>query len=343
MRSLNHYGVSWGRNGKKEKIVRRSFVAALAMLAVCASAFSGQYQARGYGRGYDEYARNPNAYECVSVNQAFVSIMHRSVRLKKSEGPRTKYTPTAFAVGYVHTMDKLQLGAAFNFEGGNRKLNYPGIARYKVRTNIPGISTFGTYRPFVDSTYLSASMFLGFANYKAKDLWTIRHGNVGGEDKEHRNVFSLGLEAGRTWVFGQGFQVTPHVGLDFSYAPSERYNMAGVAWDHLDSQTYWEIPLGVTLRKTFDFGGWLITPKADFTLVTRVGGVDPKNAHPGFSYRVADKWKTVGASADSFGARITLGVDARFTDRWTFGVEYIYEGRSKYNDHRISGSVGYAF
>lgn len=310
------------------------------MLAVCVSALAGQYQARGYSRGYDEYARNPNAYECVSVNQAFVSVMHRSVRLKKSEGPRTKYTPTAFAVGYVHTMDKLQLGAAFNFEGGNRKLNYRNGAGYKVRTNIPGISAFGTYRPFVDSTYLSGSMFLGFANYKAKD--PLPANRISGTDKEHRNVFSMGLEAGRTWVFGQGFQVTPHVGLDFSYAPSENYQF-DQAWDRIDSQTYWEIPLGVTLRKTFDFGGWLITPKADFTLVTRVGGVDPKNAHPGFSYRVADKWKTVGASADSFGARITLGVDARFNDRWTFSVEYIYEGRSKYNDHRISGSVGFAF
>lgn len=318
--------------------------ALVAALILCASAQAGQYysNANGGTRGYDEYARYPNAYECVSVDQAFVSVMHRSVRLKKSEGPRTKYTPTAFAVGYAHTMDKLQLGAAFNFEGGNRKLRYRNTGSgYKVSTNIPGISVFGTYRPFADGTYLSGSLFLGFANYKAKGAY-VGGAHLGGTDKEHRNVFSLGLEAGRTWVFGQGFQVTPHIGLDVSYAPTERYRFAGPG-DSIDSQGYWEIPLGVTLRKTFGFGSWLITPKADFTLATRVGGVSPKNAHPGFSYRVADKWKTVGASTDSFGARVTLGVDARFTDRWTFGVDYTYEGRSQYDDHRISASVGYAF
>lgn len=308
-------------------------------------AYTGGYardsRSRAARRGPSSYAET---YEQTPVHQAFVSIMHRSVRLKKNTGwnPETKYSPTSFAVGYIHTAGKLQMGAAFSYEGGTRKLNYRNFAEYKLKTNIPGISAFATYRPFTDSTYVKGSMFLGFASYKARSLRLLGVG-IGSGDSEHRNLFSLGFEVGHTWTFGDGFHLTPHVGIDYSYVPTERYTWRNGAGDRLDSQSFWEIPLGVSLSKTFACGSLLLTPRADLTLVTNIGNIDPKNAHPGFSYRIADSWKVVGASAGHVGARLTLGADARLGDRMKFGLEYSYEGRSHYNDHRISASFAFSF
>lgn len=320
-----------------------------AAIALCSSAFAGQYYSDGYGRGYTPapYSRYPGrpSYdeECDPVNQIFASFMYRSVRLKKEKAgspSNVKYTPGHFAVGYIHSMQKLQVGAAFNYEGGTRKLRNRDGSSLKIKNSIPGISGFATYRPFPDSTYVSGSMFLGFASYKAKDLRTPFA--VGGSDKDHRNLFSLGFEAGHTWSFGPGLLVTPHIGFDYSYAPSEKFNVSGVPIG-IKSQSYFEFPLGVTLKKTFNCGGWLLTPKVDLAITPSVGGIDPKNAHPGFAYRVADKWKVVGASGSNFGGRITLGVDAKLGQRVALGLDYTYEGRSKYNDHRIAASFNLAF
>lgn len=308
-----------------------------------------------YTGGYARDPRSPAArrrapssyadtYEQVPVHQAFVSIMHRSVRLKKNTDrhPEAKYAPTSFAVGYIRTAGKLQLGAAFSFETGTRKLNYRNFAEYKLRTNISGASAFATYKPFADSTYVKGSMFLGIASYKARSLRFLGN-SFGSGDSEHRGLFSMGFEVGHTWTLGGLFELTPHVGIDYSYVPTESYRWRNGRGDRLDSQSFWEFPLGVSVSKTFAFGSLLLTPRADLTLVTNLGNIDPKNAHPGFSYRIADSWKVVGASAGHVGARLTLGADARISDRMKFGLEYSYEGRSHYNDHRISANFGFSF
>ncbi|MCD8350120.1 MAG: autotransporter outer membrane beta-barrel domain-containing protein [Planctomycetaceae bacterium] len=334
---------------------KHALAAFVAAFVLCATASAGQYYSNArytpatHGNSsYNTYAAQPDMYEYVPVHQVFASIMHRNVRLKKETDtfPRAKYTPTSFSVGYVHTANQLQFGGAFNFEAGTRKLNGPGNQGMEIRTNVPGVSGFATLRPFNDSTYVSASAFLGFAQFKGKDAFW--NGRINGTDKENRTLFSLGFEAGRTWGLGYGLLLTPHVGFDYTYAPSERYhfdNVGGVgpAQVSIGSQSFYEFPIGVALRKTFDVGGWLITPKVDFTIVPSVGRVDPKNAHPGFAYRVADKWKVVGAAGDNFGARINLGVDAKLGQRIAVGVEYTYEGRSRYDDHRIAANFNLAF
>ncbi|MCD8138938.1 MAG: autotransporter outer membrane beta-barrel domain-containing protein [Planctomycetaceae bacterium] len=327
-----------------------ALAACVAVFALCATAAAGQYYSNArytpapYGNAGYTYAPQPDLYESVPVHQVFASIMHRNVRLKKETDtfPRAKYTPTSFSVGYVHTANRLQYGGAFNFEAGTRKLNGPGNFGMKVRTNVPGVSGFATLRPFTDSTYVSASAFVGFAQFKGKDAFA--NGRINGTDKENRTLFSLGFEVGRTWTFGYGLMLTPHVGFDYTYAPSERYHFDNPASPvTIGSQSFYEFPIGVALRKTFDVGGWMITPKADFTITPSVGRVDPKNAHPGFAYRVADKWKVVGAAGDNFGARVTLGVDAKLGQRIAVGVDYTYEGRSRYDDHRIAASFNLAF
>lgn len=331
----------------------------LAGLVVCASAWGGQYYRQeprqgGYSRdyygtralSYSDYASYGRTYECVPVNEAFISVMHRTVTLKKntSKYPKTRYAPTGFAVGYAHTVGKLQIGGAFNYEGGNRKMSWSGGGNFTTRNNIPGLSAFATYRPWVDSFYVSGSAYLGFASYKAKSGY-FGGLSYGSGTTEHRNVFSLGLEVGKTWILGNGYQVTPHVGLDYTYAPTERYDWRNLPgdWISFKSDSFWEIPLGVSLRKTYVVGGWLLTPKADLSLITSLGKVDPKNAHPGLSYRTADGWKVVGAAGGNFGVRLNLGVDARLNERMRLGLDYTYEGRSKYNDHRISATFGLSF
>ena len=288
---------------------------------------------------------NQRAYECVTTHEVFASILHRVVRGRKEteKYPRASYNPTSFSVGYVHRRDSWHAGLAFNYEGGKRKLNYRGVSGYKVDTGIPGFSLFaGTTTP--NGIYVNAHTFFGFASYKAKNGWNGAN-QFGTGNKIHKTLFALGVEAGKIYDIGFcGLLATPHIGLDYAYAPSERYNWNGAVWDSIKSQSYFEIPLGVSLSKPlYASGGWVITPKIDATLITSLGKMDPYNAHPGFAFRTADQWKVQGISAGRVGGRISAGVDASIGERLKVGVGYAFEGRNRYRDHRLTANLALAF
>ena len=287
--------------------------------------------------GVDFYSR---AYDCAPNQTIFVSAFQRYVKLKDSDGPVNRFNPTAGAVGYVYSQGMWEAGAAFSYEHGTRKYDF-GDSGFRVQSDMPGFSLFGTMRN-PTGWYVEGSTFLGFGTYKAKDLWDAGGNRLGSGDRNHKTVLAAGLEAGKVFDMGYDLAVTPHIGIDYAYAPSENYTRNGLGANYA-SQSFWEIPLGVSISKTFNCGAWSFTPRADATMVTSIGNIDNMNANPGFAYRTARSWKVAAIGGDHLGARLSAGLDAKVGDRTTLGVDYTYEGRKHYNDHRISAMLGWSF
>lgn len=270
-----------------------------------------------------------------------LSGFQRFARLKKDdETVRTRYNPTAGAVGYVYNQEWWHAGASFSYEHGDRKYD-SGEGSYKVRANTPGFTLFGGWHN-QNGLYAKGSTFLGFASYKFRDA-RFMNGAAGNGETNHNTLFGASLEVGKSFTFGDDWALTPHVGFDYAHAPSESYRFAGGDPLRWDSQNFYEIPIGLGLSKTFNCGNWSITPSVDMTLVNSLGHISDYNYYPGFASRTANDWKVYGVGGDHVGGRITTGIQAKIGERTSFGVDYTFEGRKGYRDHRISAMFGWAF
>lgn len=306
----------------------------LALLAACC------VLATGIASGVDfSYRSLQGGYPYSTV---FASGLQRFARLKNNDNNlNTRYNPTAGAVGYLYSQEYWQAGASFSYEYGNRKYDF-GDGSMKVRSSTPGIALFGTLlRP--DGWYLEGSAYAGFNRLKGRDfndngVW---HGD---SNSKTRTQFAASLELGKSFIFDNNFVLTPHVGLDYAHSPGESYRFAdGSIVGNNSSENFWEVPIGVGLSRTFLCGNWAITPFADATLVSSIGHMDNMNAYPGFSYRTAREWKTTGIAGDHWGGRFRTGVNTKLNDRTSIDVDYTFEGRSGYRDHRISAMLGWSF
>lgn len=282
------------------------------------------------------------AYDCAPNHSVFATGFQRFARLKNNDGGAdTRYNPTAGALGYIYKQNNWYAGAAVSYEHGTRKYDERGgNESYRVRSNMPGISAYGGFST-PDGWYVDTTAFMGFGTFKARNL-RVGGASQGTGNGVHKTVYAVSLEGGKEFTLGNGLLVTPHVGIDYSYTPSEHYRFNG--WDNnIDSQSYFEIPVGVRFAKLFDCGNWDIMPRVDLTVVNSIGGMDTMNDQPGFAYRTAKSWRVAGVGGDHIGGRITAGVDARLNNRTTLGLDYTYEGRKDYNDHRISAMLGWSF
>lgn len=295
--------------------------------------------AAGAARGVDfSYRSMQGAYP---NNTFFASGYQRFARLKNNDNSlNTRYNPTAAAVGYVYSQEYWQAGMSLSYEHGTRKYDFDGSSM-KVRSNTPGVALFGTYvRP--DGWYLEGSTYVGFNRLKARDYndsgtW------VGDSNGKTRTQFAASLELGKSFIFDNNLVLTPHIGLDYAHVPGETYRFGNGSELGNSSENVWEIPLGVGLSRTFLCGNWSFTPFVDATLVTSIGHMDNMNATGGFSYRTAREWKTVGIAGDHWGGRLRTGINTRLNDRTSLDLDYTFEGRSGYRDHRISAMLGWSF
>lgn len=283
-------------------------------------------------------------------NEVFFSVMQRFVTMKDkksstSRSDKTKFKPTSLALGWQYSTEQLTAGVSMSYEIG--KIKYYWDDEFaKVRDRMFGFTLFGEYR-FGCDYYAKGSAFVGLASQKLKSGYN-GPDKYTGDGSASSTRFGASLEFGKRLDLGNGFLVTPHAGFDYSYLPGKDipFRDAGVPdkspWP---SENIFEFPVGVTLAKNYECGDWLITPSVDMTLVTSVGGIADRNRNgrPGFSSRTGSEWKTYGIGAGHWGGRITTGVKAVKAGRFDVDLKYAYEGRKKYNDHRLSATVGLAF
>ena len=292
----------------------------------------------GVARGADFYA------DCFQASNStlFVSGFQRFARLKNDDNQvRTRYNPAAGAIGYVYRQAPWFAGASLSYEQGNRKYELAGGGSATIKSSMPGVTLFGGWAN-QDGWYGKGSTFIGYNSLKARDYYD-GSGNSYRGNTEHSTQFGASVELGKSFAIGNEFALTPHVGFDYAYSPGETYNFGSVPGWGFQSQNFYELPIGVGLSKTFHYGNWAITPMVDFTLVNSLGGMGNTNTYPGFASRTADEWKVYGIGGDHLGGRIRTGVNARMSERTSMGLDYTYEGRSGYNDHRLSAVFGLSF
>lgn len=305
---------------------------------------------------------NPDCYQ-YGRSEILASFFQRWSNAKNSDAflSQTKYTASAGGVGYQYATPTWTAGGTFSYEYGTGK-NYangfyftdPYSAYFKTRDETFGFTLFGEYRAPVGGWYGKGSTFLGFADVKMRD------GNLSylgdtvygyGNNTDHQTRFGASLELGKVFDFGNAFKFTPHAGFDYAYAPgSELTGALDSGWPvgyGAPSQNYFEFPIGVRFEKDFVVGyDWVLKPSLDLTFVPTAGHMDAANMNyrTGFaSYTGGSQWKVYGIGADHWGGRVTAGIDAVKSDRFDLGVNYTYEGRDNYNDHRLVANFGVAF
>lgn len=277
--------------------------------------------------------------QCAPNQTVFVSGFQRYARLNDGR-PHNSYDASAVAVGYIWAQNNWKAGAALSWEHGERKYDFrDGSA--SVRGDTPGVSAFGKM-DLGDDWYVAGDAFVGFRDQRLKHPRT-GAGNFRNSNRIDKTVFAMSVEGGKDFILGQDFFLTPHLGIDYAYTPEEVYSNTGYGGYRVKSQSYWEVPVGVSLKKEIAYGDWIISPNVDATLVNSIGGMDAKNAQPGFAYRGMDSWKVAGIGGGHLGARLSAGIDASLSSRTSLGLDYTYETRKNYNDHRVSAMFGVSF
>lgn len=315
------------------KATRRFGVAAVMAVAVTSAAFAIDF--------------DPNCYRTVN-HEIFTSVFQRFVTAKKDEGAIRKTTakPTAGLVGYRYSTPQLSGGIAVSYEAGNSK-NYTNAGMFRLRDETLGLSLFGKYTG-LSGWYGQSSLFAGFNRKKLRDgsIAGVRYGEDG---RDSSTYFAATLEAGKVFDFGYGTKVTPHAGFNYAFTPSDDLrarSAAGAERWSTDRQNFFEIPVGVTFAREFQAGmDWVVTPSVDLTLVSSVGNVNDNNYNyrRGFAAYDGSKWQVHGIGGGHWGGRVTAGINALKSDKFDVGVTYTYEGRKKYDDHRIAAGIGIKF
>ncbi len=111
---------------------------------------------------------------------------------------------------------------------------------------------------------------------------------------------------GQYTISNPAVDVTPHVGARFIRLDTDSYDLVSdkgtVATTDYDVQNVFSIPLGVTLSKAFEMGGWSLAPSADLTLTFNTGDTE------------------VNSNTKFTGVNRNLGLTTEVLDEVTYGV-----------------------
>lgn len=337
--------------------------------ALCSAAVAGDYGSYAPSRlNYDQRSALGASSSSVPDRGVFVSMQQRFVKAKKDQTqhstgygwfPRSykqktesKSSPTAVAVGYVFSRDCWYAGATLSFETETRThetSTQRDIFYNKIRNETYGLTLFGRLNT-TNGYYVKGSGVIGYRHSKAKQSYLeflgLGRDELQKGDVDRGSSAGLSVEFGKDFLLDENWGITPHLGFDYSYNQKSEYDfgfpgqiaLGKIKWDRRHSL---EIPLGVKLSKTAYYGPWAVTGFVDATFIASIGRRDVW--HTGFSSRTADEWKVYGIGGGHYGGRLKGGFTTRYNERLTMGIDYTYEGRKRYNDHRVSATFGLAF
>ena len=237
------------------------------------------------------------------------------------------------------TESGVRVGAMFNVgsgdaegqgigEGVSNDFDYYGFALYA------GV-TFGNFALTADAGFTQVSNDLEQAvNYHG--VGTLK------ADTDTQTV-SVGVRGeylfATPWV-----DVVPHVGvrytsfdLDSYQAQFDGYTIANA---DADSMQLFSIPFGVTFSKEMALGNWVVKPVFDLNLTANAGDDELESdvAFVGVS-NVALTTEVM----DSFTYGATLGIDARFQESFSFGLNVGYTGSSSADEFGVNANARYTF
>ena len=138
--------------------------------------------------------------------------------------------------------------------------------------------------------------------------------------------------------------VTPHLGVRYTRLNIDSYDAKSngdvLANTSFDTMQMFSIPFGVTVSKDIAAGAWAIKPVFDLTLTANAGDTDAKMNTTFIGARSLD---LTSEAFDSFTYGATLGIDAKYGENFSIGLNTNYTGSSNADEFGVMGNVRYMF
>ncbi len=138
--------------------------------------------------------------------------------------------------------------------------------------------------------------------------------------------------------------VTPHLGVRYTRLAIDSYDAksAGkvLATTDVDTMQMFSVPFGVTISKDIAAGSWTIKPVFDLTLTANAGDTDAKLDT---TFIGATPVALTSEAFDSFTYGATMGIDAKYGENFSIGLNTNYVGSSNADEFGVMGNVRYMF
>ena len=138
--------------------------------------------------------------------------------------------------------------------------------------------------------------------------------------------------------------VTPHLGMRFTRLDVDSYdakvNGKVLATSDFDTMQMFSIPFGVTVSKDIAAGAWTIKPVFDLTLTANAGDTDAKL---NTTFIGANSLDLTSEAFDSFTYGATFGLDAKYGENFSIGLNTNYTGSSNADEFGVMGNARYMF
>ena len=138
--------------------------------------------------------------------------------------------------------------------------------------------------------------------------------------------------------------VTPHLGVRYTRLAIDSYDAksAGkvLATTDVDTMQMFSVPFGVTISKDIAAGSWTIKPVFDLTLTANAGDTDAKLDT---TFIGATPVGLTSEAFDSFTYSATMGIDAKYSENFSIGLNTNYVGSSNADEFGVMGNVRYMF
>ena len=157
---------------------------------------------------------------------------------------------------------------------------------------------------------------------------------------------SFGVTGAYAFDTAAGVQVTPHVGLRYSYIDIDDYTVgskAGAIGSYsADSLSVFSIPVGVTIASEFNAGSWSVKPSFDITLTGNFGDDENEGTFHWDGVANIDSGLT-SEIFDNFTYGATLGVAAQSASGISLGLSVGYTGSSNVDDFGVNANARFTF
>ena len=157
------------------------------------------------------------------------------------------------------------------------------------------------------------------------------------------NAVTLGLR-GEYKLNLASMDVTPHLGVRYTRLDVDSYDAKAdglvVANTDFDTMQMVAIPFGVTISKNIAVGDWTVKPVFDLTLTANAGDTEAKLNTTFVGTKTLD---LTSDAFDSFTYGATFGIDAKYGEKLSVGLNTNYVGSSNADEFGVMGNVRYMF
>ncbi len=267
---------------------------------------------------------------------AWVTPMYKSVDADGFGAQGASYGADVDLAGVAFGADtvngNMRFGAVFNIGSGDADGKGSG-AGLKDEFDYYG---FGIY---------SAMGFGQLSVVADASVNVISHDVKGGELKASADTTSVTMGVtGQYAISTSAVDVIPHVGARFIRLDTESYklrnNDGAFANTDFDVQNVFSVPVGVSLSKAFEMGGWSLAPSADLTLTFNAGDteVDSSTRFDGINENIGLSTEVL----DEVTYGVSLGLGAQFGAFGTnIGIKYT--GSENTDAFGVNANARYAF